>query len=57
VNLAWAGAQVIGGSGGAWLAEATTDAVPYLIVAALFTLTWFATTRVRRPAIVAPARR
>jgi MFS family permease len=39
VNLAWAGGQVIGGSGGARIAEATTDAVPYLLVAALFALT------------------
>ena len=35
VNLAWAGGQVIGGSGGAALADVTSDALPYVIVAAL----------------------
>jgi MFS family permease len=39
VNLAWAGGQVIGGTGGAGIAEATSDSVPYLLVAALFALT------------------
>lgn len=39
VNLAWAGGQVLGGSAGAGLAESTSDAVPYLITAALFALT------------------
>ncbi|MGH2953206.1 MAG: MFS transporter [Solirubrobacterales bacterium] len=39
VNLAWAGGQVLGGSGGAALAEATSDAVPYVLVGALFALT------------------
>jgi MFS family permease len=34
-NLAWAGGQVIGGAGGAGLAQATSDAVPYLLLAAL----------------------
>lgn len=39
VNLAWAGGQVLGGSGGAALAEATSDGVPYVLVAALLALT------------------
>jgi hypothetical protein len=34
-NLAWAGGQVIGGAGGAGLAQATSDAVPYALLAAL----------------------
>jgi MFS family permease len=39
VNLAWAGGQVIGGSGGAGLADRTSDALPYVIIAALCGLT------------------
>jgi MFS family permease len=35
-NMAWAGAQIIGSAGGATLAQATSDAVPYALVAALF---------------------
>jgi MFS family permease len=38
VNLAWAGGQILGGAGGARLAEAAGDAVPYLICSALFAL-------------------
>jgi MFS family permease len=34
-NLAWAGGQVAGAAGGAWLADATIDTVPYLVVAVL----------------------
>ncbi len=34
-NLAWAGGQVAGAAGGARLADATRDAVPYLVVAVL----------------------
>ncbi len=34
-NLAWAGGQVVGNAGGAGLAQATTDAVPYGLLAAL----------------------
>jgi MFS family permease len=34
-NLAWAGGQVAGAAGGAWLADATADTVPYLVVAVL----------------------
>lgn len=35
VNLAWAGGQVVGGTGGAALAQATSDAVPYAGLAVL----------------------
>jgi len=35
VNLAWAGGQVVGGSGGAALASNTADAVPYAIIGTL----------------------
>jgi MFS family permease len=47
-NLAWAGGQVAGAAGGAWLADATTDAVPYLVVAVLAVASLAALTR-RRP--------
>ena len=39
VNLAWAPAQVVGSAGGAALAEATRDAVPYLALAGACLLT------------------
>jgi hypothetical protein len=39
VNLAWAGGQVAGSSGGGGLADATSDAVPFAIVAALLATT------------------
>jgi predicted MFS family arabinose efflux permease len=38
-NLAWAIGQVVGSAGGARLADATSDAVPYLTVACLAALT------------------
>jgi MFS family permease len=50
VNLAWAGGQVLGGSSGAAIAEASADWVPYAIVAALFALTFAALTLGRTPA-------
>ena len=34
-NLAWAGGQVLGGSGGAKLAESVGDAAPYAVCAVL----------------------
>ena len=34
-NLAWAGGQVAGAAGGARVADATTDSVPYLVVGVL----------------------
>ena len=39
VNLAWAGGQVLGGSGGGGLADRSSDAVTYGVVAALLALT------------------
>ena len=39
VSLAWAGGQVIGGSAGASLADATSDGLAYALVAALFAVT------------------
>jgi MFS family permease len=39
-NLAWAGGQVVGGSGGAWLAEATSRQIPYSVVAVLCAATF-----------------
>jgi MFS family permease len=39
VNLAWAGGQVGGSTGGARLADATSDAVPYVVLAALCAMT------------------
>ncbi len=38
-NLAWGGGQAVGSAGGAGLAEASSDAVPYLILAGLCGLT------------------
>jgi MFS family permease len=38
-NLAWAGGQVVGGSGAGAIAEVASDAIPYLIVALLAALT------------------
>jgi MFS family permease len=51
-SFAWAGGQVIGGSVGASIADATSDAVPYLIVAALFALTWLGLNERFRPSPV-----
>ena len=39
INLAWAPAQIVGAAGGGALAELTSDAVPYLVLAALCALT------------------
>ena len=39
INLAWAPAQIAGAAGGGALAELTSDAVPYLTLAALCALT------------------
>jgi len=46
-NLAWAIGQVLGSAGGARLADATTDAVPYLCVACLAALTLLGLARLR----------
>jgi len=55
VNLAWAGGQVLGGSAGAGIAEASSDAVSYVLVAALFAST-LAGLRLAAPLGEAPAR-
>ncbi len=47
-NLAWASGQVIGGAGSAGLAQATADALPYSLLAALCALTVLAVARGRR---------
>ncbi len=53
VNLAWAGGQVAGSSGGGSLADATSDAVPFALAAVLMGSTAVAITRAsRRGAIV-----
>jgi MFS family permease len=49
-NLAWAGGHVLGGGGGARLADATSDAVPYGLMAAICALTLAAAMRRRRTA-------
>jgi predicted MFS family arabinose efflux permease len=46
-NLAWAIGQVVGSVGGARLADATTDAVPYLTAACLAALTLLGLARLR----------
>lgn len=48
VSLAWAGGQVIGGSGFAAFAGATTDATAYVLIAGLFGLTVLAVLARRR---------
>jgi len=48
VNLAWAGGQVVGGTGGAALAQATSDAVPYTVLALLSALALLGVARSRR---------
>lgn len=39
-NLAWAGGQVLGGAGSSRLADATTDAVPFTVLAGLCLVTF-----------------
>ena len=48
VNLAWAPGQALGAAGGAALARATRDAVPYLALSAVCALTFTALWRVRK---------
>ncbi|HEX8103492.1 MAG TPA: MFS transporter [Solirubrobacteraceae bacterium] len=48
-NLAWALGAAAGGAGGSALAAATSDAVPYLLLAALAALTLAGVSRVRTP--------
>ncbi len=49
-NLAWAVGQVIGSAGGARLADATSDTVPYLVIAGLTVVTLIPLSA-RRPAM------
>jgi hypothetical protein len=56
VNLAWAGGEVVGGSGGAALADANSDALPYLVVAACLALTLAAFAVPRRGRLPATSR-
>jgi MFS family permease len=51
-NIAWSGAQVLGSAGGAALAQTTTDAAVYAVIAGLSLATLIAL-RVRSPAGVA----
>jgi predicted MFS family arabinose efflux permease len=50
-NLAWATGFTVGAAGGGTLAEASTDAVPYLLLAAAYALSLWAAgaARYRRP--------
>jgi MFS family permease len=48
MNLAWAGGQVVGGAAGGGLADATSDAVPYTVLA-LLALATLLLTRAREP--------
>jgi MFS family permease len=50
-NFAWAGGQVAGAAGGAWLADATRDAVPYAVVGVLALASLVALSRRRLPAV------
>lgn len=54
VNLAWAIGQVTGSASGGALAEATTDAVPFLVVSVLCLATLVALGRSRSPADAPP---
>jgi MFS family permease len=53
-NLAWAGGQVIGAAGSAGLAQATLDAVPYGLLAALCMTTALAMRRTGRKVQLPP---
>jgi MFS family permease len=55
VNIAWAPGQAGGAAIGGVLAGATSDAVPYLGLAAICALTLVALTRLREPAAIASA--
>jgi MFS family permease len=55
VSLAWAGGQVLGGSGVASFADVTTDGLAYVLVAALFLITLGLLSGVRRPGRIEPA--
>jgi MFS family permease len=52
-NLAWAGGHVLGGAGGARLADATSDTIPYVLMATICGLTLAVALRRREMATVA----
>lgn len=52
VNLTWAGGQVLGAVAGSGLAEATSDAVPFLLLSAVMALSLVALVRRPVPATV-----
>ncbi len=54
-NLAWAGGQVIGGAGSAAIAQATSDLVPYSLLALLCGLTVIAVRRQAARVVDVPA--
>jgi MFS family permease len=53
VNAAWAGGAMAGSAGGGALADATADAVPFIVLAVLTAATLGILVRVRRRAPVA----
>lgn len=55
-NLAWAGGQVIGSAGSAGLAQATSDAVPYALLAVLCISTAVAVRQAGRRVNISPPR-
>lgn len=55
INLAWAPSQITGAAGGAALAQATSDAVPYLVLAAGCLLTFMALWRARSTGSTRPS--
>jgi Na+/proline symporter len=48
VNLTWAGASLLGAAAGSALADATSDAVPYLLLSALFLAAILSAPRLRK---------
>jgi hypothetical protein len=50
INLAWAPGQALGSAGSGALADTTSDAVPYLLLAGLCLATLAALSRARLPA-------
>ena len=55
VNISWAGGQVLGGSAGSGLAQATSDGLAYAVVAALFAVTLVFVAALRRRPSPSPA--
>jgi MFS family permease len=55
VSLAWAGGQVLGGSGVASFADVTSDGLAYALIAALFVITLLAVLAARGSVVSEPA--